>query len=83
MDSDKEKTEETRIAATRAIKNLAGHMDEFVNVFSEDRDRWRGEAASLEQGFVSSDKEYMDEMIREMEILIGAAGEDGESAGNE
>ncbi len=57
-------------SARRTIRDLRTHMEGFVRAFSEDGECWRGDAASEEQGFVGSDKIYLDELLGNMEAAL-------------
>ncbi|MBQ3281483.1 MAG: hypothetical protein IJH41_03645 [Eubacterium sp.] len=73
MDRESDKVNrlaEACASAGKTIEELRGHMRDFAGAFSEDRECWRGEAASEEHCFVSSDKEYLDELLSDVEVLI-------------
>lgn len=57
-------------SAEQNMDSLSRRMDDFCTVFTEDRECWRGEAASEERSFVSSDRKYLDELLRNMKALI-------------
>ena len=78
MDSNKsadmEKLNEACRAATQAADRLRSDMDQFERIFTDDRECWRGEAASEEQSFVTSDRQFLEELLRDMKTLIDDAG---------